>query len=82
MDCAILGADHQIGAIVQHLWLFGGQMFGDAAVLQGVVDNGNYGPFAILCQVLAGPFQERSGLESFAQPDPLPNSAYLAFCGT
>ncbi|MBM3787725.1 MAG: hypothetical protein FJW30_25495 [Acidobacteria bacterium] len=39
MERPILGADHQAGAVVRHLRLFGGEMFDDAAAEQTAADN-------------------------------------------
>ncbi len=40
------------------------------------------GPFRRLLDVLAQPFDERPGLESYAAPAPPGFGAYRTFCGT
>jgi uncharacterized protein YdiU (UPF0061 family) len=43
---------------------------------------GDLGPFHQLLDVLAQPFHERPGLESYAAPAPSSFGAYRTFCGT
>lgn len=52
------------------------------AALNAAVQHGDHGPFEKLLDVLARPFEERSGLERFVLP-PSPEERVLAtFCGT
>ena len=44
--------------------------------------DGDLGPFRRLLDVLAQPFDERPGLESYAAPAPPGFGAYRTFCGT
>ena len=44
--------------------------------------NGDLAPFGELLGVLARPFDERAGLESYADPAPPSFGAYQTFCGT
>jgi serine/tyrosine/threonine adenylyltransferase len=44
--------------------------------------GGDLQPFRHLLDVLAQPFDERAGLESFTQPAPLGSARYRTFCGT
>jgi uncharacterized protein YdiU (UPF0061 family) len=43
---------------------------------------GDLGPFQRLLEVLADPFVERSGLESYAVPAPPSFGSYRTYCGT
>jgi uncharacterized protein YdiU (UPF0061 family) len=43
---------------------------------------GDLHPFRRLVDVLAGPFDERPGLEAYAEPAPPSFGAYQTFCGT
>jgi uncharacterized protein YdiU (UPF0061 family) len=43
---------------------------------------GDLGPFERLLEVLARPFDERPGLEAYAQPAPPDTGQYRTFCGT
>jgi uncharacterized protein YdiU (UPF0061 family) len=43
---------------------------------------GELGPFQRLLDVLAHPFDERSGLESYAAPAPTSRGSYRTYCGT
>jgi uncharacterized protein YdiU (UPF0061 family) len=43
---------------------------------------GDLGPLRRLLDVLAQPFDERPGLESYAAPAPPSFGAYRTFCGT
>jgi uncharacterized protein YdiU (UPF0061 family) len=43
---------------------------------------GDLDPFQRLVEVLAQPFDERPGLESYAAPAPADSSPYRTFCGT
>jgi uncharacterized protein YdiU (UPF0061 family) len=52
------------------------------AALAAAVTMGDYGPFEVLLDVVARPFEERPGLERFALP-PEPDQRVLqTFCGT
>ena len=52
-------------------------------VLEAAVERGDLGPFRRLEGVLAQPWEERCGDESYAQPAPAAfTSAYQTFCGT
>lgn len=52
-------------------------------VLEAAVERGDLEPFRRLEGVLAQPWEERCGDESYAQPAPAAfNSAYQTFCGT
>ena len=44
--------------------------------------NGDLGPFEHLVDVLAQPFDERSGLQAYASPAPAEGVPYRTFCGT
>jgi serine/tyrosine/threonine adenylyltransferase len=44
--------------------------------------DGDLGPFRQLVDVLAQPFDERPGLESYAVPAPSSFGQYQTFCGT
>jgi serine/tyrosine/threonine adenylyltransferase len=48
----------------------------------GAATAGNLEPFERLLDVLARPFQERSGLESYAASAPASWGSYRTFCGT
>ncbi len=43
---------------------------------------GDLGPFQRLLDVLARPFDERRGLETYAAPAPASDGSYQTFCGT
>jgi uncharacterized protein YdiU (UPF0061 family) len=43
---------------------------------------GDLGPFRRLLDVLARPFDERPGLEAYAEPAPASGAAYRTYCGT
>ena len=43
---------------------------------------GDLEPFEQLLRVVAHPFQERPGLQSFTTPAPPGSGKYLTFCGT
>ena len=44
--------------------------------------DGDLGPFRQLLDVLAHPFDEQPGLESYAAPAPPSLGPYRTFCGT
>jgi uncharacterized protein YdiU (UPF0061 family) len=44
--------------------------------------GGDLQPFVRLLDVLARPFEERPGLEPYAEPAPLSDGGYRTFCGT
>lgn len=50
--------------------------------LQAATQQGDLEPFQRLLDVLAEPFNERPGLESYAQPAPESFGVYKTFCGT
>jgi len=50
--------------------------------LQAAETETNYEPFEKLMKVLAKPFEEREGLEEYAEPAPSDFPAYRTFCGT
>jgi serine/tyrosine/threonine adenylyltransferase len=43
---------------------------------------GDLGPFRRLLDVLARPFEQRAGLEAYAEPAPASFASYQTFCGT
>ena len=52
------------------------------AMIRAAVEERDFAPFELLLEVLARPYEERPGLEPFAQP-PLPHERVAAtFCGT
>jgi len=50
--------------------------------LQAAEADTNYEPFEKLMMVLAKPFEEREGLEEYAEPAPSDFPPYRTFCGT
>jgi uncharacterized protein YdiU (UPF0061 family) len=44
--------------------------------------DGNLDPFERLLDAVSSPFEERAGLERFAQPAPIDFGVYRTFCGT
>ena len=52
------------------------------AALSAAVDQQNLLPFETLLEVLAQPFTERPGLETYTQPAPGGGDDYRTFCGT
>jgi uncharacterized protein YdiU (UPF0061 family) len=48
----------------------------------GAATAGDLAPLRRLLDVLARPFDERPGLESYAAPAPASFGAYRTFCGT
>ena len=50
--------------------------------LAAAADRGDYAPFEELVTVLARPFEERPGLEAYAEPPPEDQRVYRTFCGT
>ena len=52
------------------------------AALSAAVDQQNLLPFETLLEVLAHPFTERPGLETYTQPAPGGGDSYRTFCGT
>ncbi len=52
------------------------------AALSAAVDQQNLLPFENLLEVLAHPFTERPGLETYTQPAPDGDGDYRTFCGT
>jgi uncharacterized protein YdiU (UPF0061 family) len=43
---------------------------------------GDLGPFRGLLDVLVRPFDERPGLEAYAEPAPASGGPYRTYCGT
>jgi uncharacterized protein YdiU (UPF0061 family) len=52
------------------------------AALGAAVESGDLTPFERLLEVLAAPFTERPGLESYTLPAPPESAPYRTFCGT
>ena len=50
--------------------------------LAAAADREDYAPFEELVTVLARPFEERPGLEAYAEPPPEDQRVYRTFCGT
>jgi uncharacterized protein YdiU (UPF0061 family) len=45
-------------------------------------ETGDYGPVKSLLEALRTPFEERLGLEAYAEPAPESFGPYKTFCGT
>jgi uncharacterized protein YdiU (UPF0061 family) len=52
------------------------------AALAAAVEVEDFAPFEELLAVLARPFEERPGLEAYAEPAPANQCGYKTFCGT
>ncbi|HEX5608202.1 MAG TPA: YdiU family protein [Candidatus Binatia bacterium] len=50
--------------------------------LSAAVEQGDYGPFDTLLEILSRPFEDQSEFEAFAQPAPAGQGCYRTFCGT
>ena len=51
-------------------------------VLSAAAEREDYAPFEELLAVLAKPYEERPGLEAYAEPAPADGGVYRTFCGT
>ena len=51
-------------------------------VIRAAVDQGDFGPFARLADVLARPFEPQPGNESYADAPLPPERVLHTFCGT
>ena len=50
--------------------------------LTAAAEREDYAPFEELLTVLAKPYEERPGLEAYAEPAPPDQGVYRTFCGT
>jgi uncharacterized protein YdiU (UPF0061 family) len=48
----------------------------------GAATDGDLAPLGRLLNVVANPYQRRSGLDRYAEPAPVDFGAYQTFCGT